>query len=180
MKVHVQDRTGHRAGNGSGSRRVRQSTFGRQRVRQSAASSVHVCSMELVSDIFARLLHMRIVILCRREPRRQGSRGTTLDGGLGKRSDASVCDEPRAGRAVCRCRVRGGPGPPASHVFPCDHHHAPAGAWRRGTPPRERARRGPVGHAHDHVVHLGSAGGRSAAARGSSNRVERPVLTSCA
>lgn len=43
------------------SRRVRQSTFGRQRVRQSAASGVHVCSMELVSVcIFARFRHMRI------------------------------------------------------------------------------------------------------------------------
>lgn len=44
-----------------GRRRVRQSTFGRQRVRQSAASGVHVCSMELVSVcIIARFRHMRI------------------------------------------------------------------------------------------------------------------------
>jgi len=115
-------------------------------------------------------LHIRAL-----SARTQTTTWTTLDGGLGKRSDASVCDEPRAGRAVCRCRVRGGPGPRRQG---CSHATItmPAGAGggaRPPEPPSGPPGRGPVGHAHDHVMLLAArrgAAARGAAARGSSNR----------
>jgi len=105
-------------------------------------------------------LHIRAL-----SARTQTTTWTTLDGGLGKRSDASVCDEPRAGRAVCRCRVRGGPGPRRQG---CSHATItmPAGAGGGARPPEPPSGpgRGPVGHVHDHVMLL--AARRGAAARG--------------